>query len=176
MKLNEIIHVSGLPGLFKIVAQSKNGLIVESLLNQKRQPVSATMQVSSLADIFIYTTEGEMKLIEVFILMKSKVNEGVSANFKSDNDELKKYFSGLIPTIDFNKVHGSHMKKIVSWFEILNEKVDFNELAKSVEENDESLGTAGDDKEKPIVKVHEAHGPKAEQHAKVAPVKMRKKV
>ena len=53
MELKEILAISGQPGLYKYVAQSTNGVIVESLLDGKRMNASASSKVSALTEISI---------------------------------------------------------------------------------------------------------------------------
>ncbi len=66
MTLSEILSISGYPGLFKFVAQSKNGIIVESLLDKKRMLVQGSSKVSTLGDIAIFTVEEDIALGQVF--------------------------------------------------------------------------------------------------------------
>ena len=66
MNLKEILSISGKPGLYKLVAQSRTGVIVESLADGKRFPVMASQNVSSLGDIAIYTYSDEMPLADIF--------------------------------------------------------------------------------------------------------------
>ena len=174
MKLKEVLTVPGMSGLYKMIATTKTGFIVESLTDGKRMPISSTQRVSALGDIFVFRNDEEMPLAEVL----KKINEAdggkLSVNPKGSDDELKKYFKNLIPDIDDARVHASHMKKILTWYEILNGKLDFNQ--KDEEENAEPVIPGKDDHEKPVTKNFETHAPKADQHAKVTPVKLRKKV
>ena len=42
MNLKGIIAISGRPGIFKVLTQGKNSVIVESMLDKKRFPAHAT--------------------------------------------------------------------------------------------------------------------------------------
>ena len=175
MKLKEILNVSGVSGLFKVITSTKSGLIVESLVDGKRQPVSATHKVSALGDIFIYRNGDEMPLVEVFKKIKETDGEKPSMSPKADDAELKKYFRKIVPDYDEDRVHASHIKKIITWYDILSGKIDFDKQDEESGEED-SGGGSRDESGKPVVKMHEGHAPKADQHAKTTTVKLRKKV
>jgi len=173
MKLKEILTVPGVSGLFKMIATTKSGFIVESLTDGKRMPVSSTQRVSALGDIFIYRNSEEMPLADVFKKIKENDGEKLSVSPKDNDEALKKYFKKLIPDVDESRVHASHMKKMLTWYEILNGKIDFS---KEEEDDAEPSLLNKDDHEKPVAKNFETSAPKADQHAKVTPVKLRKKV
>jgi hypothetical protein len=115
MKLKEILTIPGMPGLYKKVAVAKNNIIIESLADGKRQSVQATRGVSSLGDINIFTKDDEISLAEVLKKISETDGGKLSIDPKAEPDALKKYFRKLIPEIDEEKVHPSHMKKILSW-------------------------------------------------------------
>ncbi len=66
MELKEILAISGQPGLYKYVAQSTNGVIVESLLDGRRMNASASSKVSSLTEISMFTEGEDIALADVF--------------------------------------------------------------------------------------------------------------
>ena len=66
IKLKDILSISGKGGLFKFVAQARNGIVVESIEDQKRHIAPSTARVSSLEDIAIFTNEEELPLSDVF--------------------------------------------------------------------------------------------------------------
>jgi hypothetical protein len=171
MKLSEILAIPGMSGLYKLIATNKNNIIVESLNDGKRQSVSGTNRVSSLGEIAVFTKEEDMPLAEVLKKIKAS---GTAPGGKAEPEEMKKYFHTLIPEIDGDRVHTSHMKKILTWYDILKDKVDFTKLEE--EGDNPSLPQDGERQQHSGTKVHEANAPKADQHAKVAPVKVRKKV
>ena len=51
MLLKDIVAINGKPGLYEIKAQSKGGLIVESLMDGKKVPVSVSHNISALNEI-----------------------------------------------------------------------------------------------------------------------------
>lgn len=58
--LKGILSISGKPGLFRLVSQGKNSIIVESLSTGKRMPVQARDRIISLADVAMYTVEEDV--------------------------------------------------------------------------------------------------------------------
>jgi hypothetical protein len=119
MDLRTVLSVSGKPGLFKLIAHQKNGVVVESLLDGKRTAISANANVSSLGDIAIYTYEEEVPLRDVFKAM-AEVTEGKEAlSHKSSKDQLEDLFGEVLPKFDQERVYASDIKKVVQWFNIL---------------------------------------------------------
>jgi hypothetical protein len=117
--LKEILSVSGQSGLFKLLSKTKNSIIVESLTDGRKIPVYATTRVSALDDISIYTTNGDWKLTDVFIIIfdnKTAVDPKVPANI------LKETFKNILPDYDESKVYMSDIKKVFTWYNILIEK------------------------------------------------------
>lgn len=137
MDLSGIISISGIGGLFKVIAQSKNGLIVESLIDGKRMPVYASHKVSSLEDISIYSTSDDVQLKEVFAKIKAKENGPATIDTKADAAAVKAYFKEVFPEHDEERVFVSDMKKVFSWYNLLLEKgyID-KEPEKKAEENE----------------------------------------
>lgn len=122
MNLSGIISISGKPGLSKIITQSKNGIIVESLLDGKRFPVQGTQRVSSLEDISIYTMEEDVLLSEVFAKIYEKEKGKACLSHKSDAKDLKAYVREVLPNYDEDRVYNSDLKKLVQWYNLLLEK------------------------------------------------------
>ncbi len=120
--LKTILSISGRPGLFKLVNQGKNMLIVESLLNGKRTPAYAHDKIISLGDIAIYTTEEDVPLSDVFESIKEK-NEGKPVDIKaigSDKD-IRTYFATILPDFDDDRVYTNDIKKVFNWYNQLIE-------------------------------------------------------
>ena len=120
--LRTILSVSGKPGLFKLISQGKNMLILETLdATKKRLPVYAHDKVISLGDIAMYTDDEEVALGEVLESVKSKEN-GAEASIdfkKASQDELHAYMAEVLPTYDRDRVHASDIKKLIQWYNIL---------------------------------------------------------
>ena len=120
--LKEILSITGKPGLFKLVSQGKNMLIVESLVDGKRIPAYTKDKTVSLGDIAIFTETKEIPLGEVLEKVKTKENGAKAAiDPKSDNDELRKYMEEILPDYDKEKVYPSDIRKLIGWYNILIE-------------------------------------------------------
>ena len=118
--LKEILSVSGKPGLFKLVSQGKNMLIIESLIDGKRIPAYTKDKVVSLGDIAMYTETEEVPLGQVLENIKTKENGAAcSIDPKADNDRLRKYMSEILPDYDRDRVYPSDMRKLFSWYNLL---------------------------------------------------------
>jgi hypothetical protein len=116
--LKGILSISGQPGLFKMVTEAKNSIIVESLLTGKRIPAYSTSKISALADISVFTQTGEIQLKELF----KKIQEaGKVISPKASANEIKIFFSEILPEYDQDRVYVSDMKKIFQWYQLLND-------------------------------------------------------
>ena len=118
--LKKILSIAGRPGLFRLVNQGKNMLIVESLANGKRTPAYAHDKVVSLGDISIYTNEGDVPLTEVLEAIRVK-NDSKPIDLKSFGSDaaIRAYFAEILPSYDRDRVHASDIKKLLSWYNIL---------------------------------------------------------
>lgn len=118
MNLKSIISITGKPGLYSVVSQTKNGLIVESVDEGKRLPVYASDKVSALEDISIYTMEEDMPLSEVYTKMFDSTKGKEAIDHKSKPEELRAYL-GKIIDFDEERVYNSDLKKLFQWFNLL---------------------------------------------------------
>lgn len=119
MELSEILAISGQPGLFKYVAQSQRGVIVESLLDGKRMNASATSRVSALTEISMFTEGDDIPLAEVFTRIYDHTGGKEAISPKSTPEQLKAAFAEVLPEYDRERVHVSDIKKCFSWYNIL---------------------------------------------------------
>lgn len=117
--LTGIISISGQPGLFKIVAQSKNGIIVEGLADKKRLNVYASTKVSTLSDISMFTTGDDKPIEEIMTAAFEKEKGGPAIDNKSDDKAIEKYFSEILPEYDKERVYISNMRKLINWYNAL---------------------------------------------------------
>jgi hypothetical protein len=120
--LKTILSIAGKPGLYKLISQGKNMLIVETVdAAKKRIPAYAYDKVISLADIAMYTDAEDVPLGQVLEAVKAKENGQVSAFDwkKASNEQLHAYFAEVMPNYDRDRVHASDIKKLVSWYNIL---------------------------------------------------------
>lgn len=135
--LSKILSISGQGGLFLYISQARNGAIVESLVDKKRTSVGMTNKISSLADISIYTDDEEVRLQNVFLMMKDVLGDDDAPSGKSDAAVLKAFFEKALPDYDRDRFYVSHMKKVVEWYNLLKKyaSLDFVDLdAEGVEE------------------------------------------
>ena len=116
MKLKEILAISGQSGLYKFVAQSKNGIIVEQLGSGVRSCASASAKVSSLGEIAIFTENDDVPLAQVFQQIYDKYAGQPVLSHKSAPEDLKKFFAEALPEYDRDRVHGSDIKKVAPWY------------------------------------------------------------
>jgi len=134
MSLEKIVAVSGKPGLFEIISQTKGGLIVQSLVDKKKLPINAMHNVSVLNDIAIYTYDDEIPLREVFISIVERGGEIIS--HKESNANLISFFNEVLPNFDEDRVYPSNIKKVIQWYSILAAaKFDFSTLSDTTEDN-----------------------------------------
>ena len=127
--LARILSVSGQHGLFNYIAQARNGAIVEALSDKCRTCFDMKSRITTLADISIYTSEGEMKLQEVFQKLHDTLGEADAPTSKASADELKALFLKAIPNYDGDRFYVSHTKKVVDWYNELKNfaSLDFEE-------------------------------------------------
>lgn len=120
MALEKVISITGKPGLFELVTQTRGGFIAKSLLDGKKVAVNAQTNVSLLSEIAIYTLSEEVPLREVFIKIKEK-EEGkeTSISHKDSKDKLEAFFFEILPDFDEDRVYTSDIKKVIQWYNIL---------------------------------------------------------
>ena len=121
MEFSKIISVTGKPGLFQVVSQSKNAIIVASLIDQKRLAINATQNVSLLENIAIYTYEEDMPLLDVFKAMSEKTEGKAAISHKESGKKLTAFFTDVLPNYDDERVYTSNIKKVIQWFNLLIE-------------------------------------------------------
>ncbi|MNJ92110.1 hypothetical protein D3C87_97680 [compost metagenome] len=119
MNLTGIIAISGKPGLYKVLAQGKNNIIVESLEDKKRVPAYASDRISALDDISIYTYDEDKPLKEIFISIFEKEKGKETISHKEDQNKLKAYLIEVLPNFDQERVYASDIKKIFQWYNLL---------------------------------------------------------
>ena len=118
--LKEVLCISGKPGLYKLISYGKNLVIVESLVDHKRQPAHSRDKIISLGDVAIYTTGDDVPLSNVFqsILEKYDGKAIDSANYKTA-EALDEFFKGVLPNYQVDRVYKTDIKKVINWYNIL---------------------------------------------------------
>jgi len=138
MEFNKIISVTGKPGLFQVVSQSKNSIIVESLIDKKRLAINTTQNVSLLENIAIYTYEEDVLLLIIFKSMFEKTGGKEALSHKENGKKLAAFFAEVLPNYDDERVYTSNIKKVIQWFNILvNAGMDFSTIEVPTEESTE---------------------------------------
>jgi hypothetical protein len=122
MNLEKILSISGKPGLYVLKVQTRTGFVAESLLDGKKVTVSLKSNVSLLSEISVYTYEGEKPLAEIMQNIANKENKGVALSHKEDNVKLSAYFREVLADYDEDRVYPSDIKKILNWYNMLQER------------------------------------------------------
>lgn len=139
--LSALIAITGKPGLYKIVSQTRGGILVEQLGTKKRMPVSASQRISALEDISMYTYEEDVRLADVFVNAYNLAEGKELLAGKTNNEELASTFESVLPDYDRDRVYNSDLKKFFSWYNLLladerfKEEVEKVEKEEKVEEN-----------------------------------------
>jgi len=120
----EIVSISGKSGLFKVISQSKNMVVVESLIDGKRQPAFQNEKISTLKDIVMFTDTGEKPLREILktaLELENGAQIAIDAK-NASNEVLHEYFAKVLPNFDKEKIYPTDIKKFVLWYNLLIEK------------------------------------------------------
>ena len=116
MNLEGIISITGKSGLFKVISQGNNVVIVENLTDKKRMPITARYQANSLNEIGIYTLENTSPLSDIFDIIAKKENAKQSISHRADKEDLIQYFEEILPNYDVERVYISDIKKVIQWY------------------------------------------------------------
>mgnify|MGYP005993602397 CR=1 FL=1 len=140
MNLSRIIAISGKGGLFTVAGQSKNNVIVESVIDGKKFPAFSSNRISALEDISIYTYEGDELLSDIYKLIFEQEKGGKAPSHKDNVENLKKYLRGIIPEYDEERVFTSDIKKLFQWYNLLHgaNKLELKEKKEDKVENKEA--------------------------------------
>lgn len=146
--LTKVLSVSGKQGLFLYIAQARQGVIAESLSDKRRTCFDVKSKITSLADISIYTQEGELKLKEVFKNMKEVLGDKEAPSSKSSAEELKEFFKEAVPDYDEERFYVSHMKKVINWYNELKSQASLDFTEEGGSEAPENAEAASEAKKK----------------------------
>lgn len=136
MNLTGIIAISGRPGLYKVIAQGKNSIIVESVVDNKRFPAYATDRISALDDISIYTYDEDAPLRDLLTAIYKKEGGKECPSHKEDFSKLQNYLLEILPNYDQERVYPSDIKKMFQWYNLLHKSGNLK-LEEAVEEKAE---------------------------------------
>jgi len=174
MEYREIVAVTGLGGLYQLLATKSDGAIVRNLADQSTKFISARLHnVTPLESIEVYTSGENVRLHHVFQKMKDHESDLPPLDVKQDNSSIKHYFKTIFPEFDEERVYVSDMKKMLKWFEILKASnlLDFEKYnqAEEAQEEDDVAGTVT--AEKKAAKETAAKADTMEAAAEEKPVK-----
>lgn len=118
--IKTILSIAGKPGLYRLVSQGRNMLIVESIATGKRTPAFARDKVMSLGDIAMYTTGDDIPLADVLELVKAKTDcKPVDVKAFADDTAMRAFFGEVLPEFDRDRVHDSDIRKLFQWYNAL---------------------------------------------------------
>ena len=144
MDYSKLVSVTGLPGLFELIASKSDGAIVRSLDDKSTRFVSSRVHnFSHLESIEVYTEADNVNLVDVFLAMQN--SSEVLPNEK-DAKAVKSYFEKVYPSMDFERVYASDMKKMIKWFDVLK-KNDVEIKLSDEETNDDDENDSNNEKE-----------------------------
>jgi hypothetical protein len=132
MGLENILSVTGKPGLYELKTRAKSGFVVSSLIDNKTTVIGMNQNVSVLKDISIYTYGGELPLRQVFQNIAEKESNGPTISHKASKEELTSLFSEVAPEYDEDRVYVSDIKKVVQWYNLLQK----NDYLDSIKEEE----------------------------------------
>lgn len=140
MDLSKILSISGKSGLFKVVSQLKNAVLVESLTDKKRFPAFTHEKISSLEEIAVFTSGEDKPLKDVLKAIHEKQEGKPAPDGKSDVKTITAFFESVVPDYDKERVYISDIKKILNWYNSLleNDLLDFSEEVPEPEKETET--------------------------------------
>jgi hypothetical protein len=148
--LKDILAISGHSGLYRYLKKSRNGIIVENLETKKRLNADATAQINALEDISVYTDSEDVPLEKVFKAIADHEDGKPAMNpKKASGKELRKYFEQVVPEHDEERVYSSDIKKILTWYNILQKLDLLNFEEESSEEENQEKETDNEQGEQP---------------------------
>lgn len=121
MEYREIVSVTGLSGLYQLLATKSDGAIVRDLSDRSTKFISSRLHsVTPLESIEVYTTSDNVRLQQVFLAMQEKETAVPKLDAKkADNNSIKNYFKAVFPDFDEDRVYVSDMKKMLKWYDVL---------------------------------------------------------
>ena len=122
MDLSKILSIAGKPGLYQMISSTKNGVLVESLIDGKRIPAFSHERISSLEEISVFTQIDDVPLKQIFHSIYNITSNQQALSHKSSTNELVAFFESVLPTYDKDRVYTSDIKKMIQWYNLLQAK------------------------------------------------------
>lgn len=130
MDLKELVAIAGIGGLHKIIGRSKTGLILETLAEPKKRFATGMHdKVSVLEDISMYTLEGDVPLTQVFVKLNATEQAGTAAPDSKADAKAQRAFVHTAINLDNERVYDSDIKKLLTWYNLLKDSLDFAAMA-----------------------------------------------
>jgi len=158
-ELEKIVSIAGKPGIYQFVSNGRQASVVESLVDGKRMPVYPTQKVSTLSDISMFTLEDDMPLRDILLSAKEVFKGGPAPDGKSESKVLRDALKKIVPNYDADRVYDSDIKKLLTWYNILQAKNMLDFAAPATDEEVVEEAPAVEEKK-------EAKAPKAAKEAK----------
>ena len=144
MDLKGIISIAGKAGLYKVAANGRNNIIVQSLDNDKKFPVFATDKISALEDICIYTYDEDMPLTKVYDKLAELEDYKKSINHKAPGVDLRAKTEEFLPEFDEDRVFDGDLKKLFQWYNLLVDKAIIIKPTVSAKKETEKVSSEGE--------------------------------
>lgn len=133
MSFEKIISIPGMSGLYKMIAQMRNGgFVVEALADGRRMPVSSMQRIIMLKDIAVYTVEDDIPLYKVFKKMKEQDELASGVDPKADPSALKAVLKKILPEFDEERVYATDIRKMFTWYKLVKDIVGSPEAEKAM--------------------------------------------
>ena len=180
MDLSKIISVAGKAGLFRVVAQGRQSVIAESLLDGKRIPVHSSVKVNALDEISMFTTGDDVPLKKVLESLYAVEKGKESLDPKESEDKLFAKLGEALPDHDRERIYGSDVRKLFSWYQQLLKAGEFERKEEKKEEEPaertarSKTAKDGEKKAKAEPSKKTAAGPKPAASSKAKATTMRK--
>ncbi len=175
MDLSRVIAISGKPGLFKLISQTRSGFVVEDLEKGKKMNIAANYNVSLLDNVAIYGVSQEHPLAEVFFRIYKKENGGAAIDHKESGANLRTYMEEVLPEYDADRVYDSDLKKLFQWYNLLQSKgllnIDVEAVEKAIADHKAQVEQAQTAEETPVVEEAVVVEEKAEKKPKATKTK-----
>jgi len=124
MKFKDVVAVSGMGGLFEMISQRADGMLIQPIGSNKKKFVSNRIHTFSPLDkIGIYTLDGDSLPLEDVMrnLHKDVDAGGTIPKASAKSNELKAFFNRIMEDYDDERVYVSDIKKVIKWYAILAE-------------------------------------------------------
>ena len=123
MNIDDFVAVSKLPGVYKLVSNRSNGIFIEDLDTGKKKFASMRKHMfTPLGTVSIYTQEDSVELFKIFDTMLNKLAELDPKKALDSNQAMFDYFEKILPEYDRDRVYVGDIKKVIKWFNFLQDR------------------------------------------------------